>query len=447
MVELQRQLLDACGIDINQRNFVRGIYDLELKRFASGLYADLRTSSPGTFLEKEIEYLETLVASKEQHLKTSLLHIAKGRRKQIILFLDNADQRDEGTQELAFLIAQELAESWPMLVFVALRPETFHRSKKIGALAGYHAKAFTIAPPRIDQVLKKRLDFALTLTSGTIAIPSLTGVAVNLSKLTTIMRVVRRSLDGSDSLLEFIENIAAGNVRLALDLIRDFIGSGHVDTQKILDIEAAGREYTIPIHELLRAIIYGDAVYYDPSSSPIANLFDISSLDGKEHFVLPLLLGVLHRPTGPDVKEGFAEAVKVYETLQSMGYTPEQVDDAISRGCERNLIETNSRRLPEPGQFLPSSLRITSSGEYHLQRLSREFQYLDAVVVDTPILDAAVREVIVDAWDIERRLDRAEVFARYLDVQWRQVEAHAVGFDWHLESLLLKDRISRIRDH
>jgi integrase len=144
--EIQRQLLDAYGTDIMQRNFVRGVYDLQLKRFATGIYADLKSSSPETFLAKEIEYLESLMRDRESHLRHSLFHIARGRLKQVILFLDNADQRDEKTQELAFLIAQEFAENWQVVVFVALRPETFHRSRTIGALTGYHPKAFTISP-------------------------------------------------------------------------------------------------------------------------------------------------------------------------------------------------------------------------------------------------------------------------------------------------------------
>lgn len=446
IAEIQSQLLEKYGTDITQRNFVRGVYDLLLKRFASGIYSDLKTSSPDAFLEKEIEYLETLVSDRESHLRNALLHISKGRKKQIILFLDNADQRDEKTQELAFLIAQEFAEGWQVVVFVALRPETFHRSKAIGALTGYHPKAFTIAPPRIDLVLKKRLEFALALTTGRIPLSTLQQVGINLGKLTTIVKVVRRALDENERILEFIENIAAGNVRLALDFIRAFIGSGHVDTQKILAIEEEeeGR-YDIPNHEFLRAIIYGDGEYYDPSTSPIVNLFDISALDGKEHFLLPLALGLLHRATGPEVKDGFVDTNRVYEGLQGMGFTPEQIDFTIARACRKNLIETSARHLPEPGQSFPASLRITTRGEYHLQRAANEFPYLDAVVVDTPILDRETREGIGDAKSLGDRLNRVEILAQYLRKQWSAVAPVAIGFNWINEMRQLANQINRIR--
>lgn len=441
--EMARQLRQKYKTDIDERNFVRGVYNLELKRFDSGIYADLKNSSPDLFLEKQLSYVESLIHSRETHLQKSLEHISKARKKQIVLFLDNADQRDENTQELVFLIGQELADSWPMIVFVALRPETFHRSKKIGALTGYHARAFSIAPPRID--LKKRLDFALKLTSGTIPISSLQRVEVNLEKLKTIIEVVRASLDENEDLLELVDNIAAGNVRLALDLIRAFIGSGHVDTQKILDIVAESGRYTVPVHEFLRAIIYGDNEYYDPGISPIVNLFDISSLDGKEHFISCLLLGALHELGGTEGRNGFVETSRVYDVLQGMSFVPDQIDAAISRVCEKNLVETNARQLPEPGQHRPSSIRITSRGEYHLQRLPGEFAYLDAVVVDTPILDQSSRESVKEARRLEDRLDRAAIFARYLTTHWRSVALQSIGFNWFVHSASLTEVVSAIR--
>ena len=443
--QIELQLLELYDIDLNKGNFVRGVYDLELKRFASGIHSELKKSAPETFIQKEIDFLEKLVSSREAHVEKSLQHISKARKKQIIFFLDNADQRDEKTQELAFLIGQEMAESWPVIVFVSLRPTTFHRSKKIGALTGYHAKAFTIAPPRIDLVLKKRLEFALKLTTGEIPIPSLQRVGVNLGKLSRIIEVVKDSLEGNYELIEFVENIAAGNVRMALDLVRDFIGSGHVDTQKILDIIADSGRYEIPLHEFLRAIIYGDNEYYDPTSSPVANLFDISSLDPKEHFILPLLLGVLHTSGGAEHREGFVETSSLYDALQGMAFTPDQVDTAVSRACQNNLAETNARQLPEPGQQRPTGIRITSKGEYHLQKIGSQFQYIDAVVVDTPILEKEFRESIRDAKNLDERMNRADRFVKYLTSQWSGVGTRAVGFNWFVQASAVTSKIAQIR--
>ena len=202
------------------------------------------------------------------------------------MILDNSDQRDESIQQQVFLISQEIAKHWSTAVFVTLRPETFHRSQQIGARSGYHPKAFSVSPPRVDIVLEKRLSFALKLTRGEIPIQSLPeGMGVRLSSLESVICSFLKSLKSNKELSECIDNISGGNIRLALDLVRGFFGSGHVDTPKIVKIQRDEEKgYTVPLHEFLRAVIFGDNLYYDSSRSPTANLFDISSNDLKNIF-------------------------------------------------------------------------------------------------------------------------------------------------------------------
>ena len=140
------------------------------------------------------------------------------------------------------------------MVFIALRPETFYHSQRYGTLSGYHAKAFTIAPPRVDKVLAKRLEFALKITSGEIALSIFErkSIGIKLAKLDEILRIFVGSLKDNHRLVELVDNISGGNIRLALDLVRNFFGSGHVDTEKILDIFSREGSYTIPVHEFSR---------------------------------------------------------------------------------------------------------------------------------------------------------------------------------------------------
>jgi hypothetical protein len=446
--EIKRQLRDDYELDVEEDRFIRGVYNLELQRFRKGIYGRLRESDPNLFEQKEIEFLEQKINEEGEFLKNALEHIVKGRRKQIVIFLDNADQRSEETQQQAFLIAQELAVHWTATIFVALRPETYYRSMKVGALSGYHPKAFTISPPRIDLVLEKRLNFALKITSGEIPISTLhPSISVSLSTLDTIIRVFIDSLKWSRTLNEFIDNIAGGNVRLALDLVRGFFGSGHVNTQKIIDIYTRSGSYYISLHEFLRAVIFGDSQYYDPDRSPIANLFDVSYLDEKEHFLLPLIIGLLTSPSSYSGEEGFVETAKVYEQLQGLGFVPEQIDAAIIKGYAKKLIETGARRIPHPNQILPQTLRATSVGKYHFSHLSREFSYLDAMLVDIPIFDEDIRMRIRDAHNIDMRLTRTEVFCHYLDQQWSKLDKSKAKplFDWDAVSVDLKKNIEYVR--
>ena len=415
--EIRRQLREQSHIDIEAATFVRDVYRSELARFATGIHGALKESHPDLYLQRELEFLEARLSNQQEHLRNSIHRIATSHRKQVIVCLDNSDQRNDPIQQEVFLIGQEIATHWHAAVFVTLRPETFYQSTRAGALSGYHPKAFTVLPPRIDRVLEKRLQFALKLARGEIAIQSLGGLGVKLRNLESVLLALRDTLNESHDLAEFIDNIAAGNVRVALNLVRDFLGSGHVDTQKIVDkYERTGR-YVVPLHEFVRAVTYGDNVHYDPARSPIANLFDISTLDPREHFLLPILLTTISKWTGPGQENGFVETARVYERLQSMGFTPDQIDVAVVRAHRHKLLDTAARRTPESGASMPSALRVTSAGLYHVERLCRMFTYIDAIAIDLPILEEASRDRLHDARSLTERVDRADVVRDYLECE------------------------------
>ncbi len=448
LTHIERQLLEEQGVDIGERNFVRGVYHSELGRFSRGIHLDLKETDPSTYRQKELQFLEEKINDRHNHIRECLIHLSKARKKQIVLVLDNADQRDEGIQEQSFLIGQEIAGDWPVTVFLAIRPQTFHRSKKVGALSGYHPKAFTISPPRVDEVAKKRLRFALKLAGGELELGSVaSGISVKLEALKTYLDVLIYSFDNNDELIEFIDNVCSGNIRLALEFVTTFIGSGHVDTQKILDIEAKQRDdrhYLIPLHEFLRAVIYGDNVYYNPHASTIVNLFDIATPDGKEHFLLSIIIEYISRAASFAGIEGFVDAPNIYEYAQRAGFTPGQIDSALRRALQMNVIEGEARRTPNNDDKMPRSCRATTVGVYHIARLMRSFTYVDAIVVDTPILDEVTRGKISDVDNIEDRLVRASTFCKYLDKQWTLVNRDSVGFTWSDVARDLRSDIERV---
>ena len=262
--DIERQLFEKYEIDIGRDQFVRAVYGAELGRFQHSPIARLKKTKPKAYEEREVEFLQRFVENREEHLRSSLEFISRSTHRQIVIFLDNTDQRNDRDQEDAFLIAEEMSEQWGALVFLPLRPETFHASRQRGALTGYHTRAFTVSPPRLDHILQKRLAFGLRIARGEYPIPNLSaGVTVKLEGLQTLIECFLQSLKRSEELIECIDNIASGNVRTALDLVKDFFGSGHVDTQKIIE-KYRYDDYVVPLHEFLRAVIYGDNEFYNP---------------------------------------------------------------------------------------------------------------------------------------------------------------------------------------
>ncbi|MFC9355844.1 hypothetical protein ACFTZB_04550 [Rhodococcus sp. NPDC057014] len=215
----------------------------------------------------------------------------------------------------------------------------------------------------------------------------------------------------NEQLIELVDNLSSGNTRRALDFISTFVGSGYVQTSRILEAQKTGRAYVVPLHEFVRAILYGDHKYYDPKTSPVPNLFAVSSLDRKEHFLLPLLLATV-QSLGERETGGLADLKIVFSQLQSAGYLIDQIEFHLDRAEQSGLVESADHG--DAGSFV----RITPSGGYLHKKLVSSFAYVDAVIVDTPVLDPGVRASIRDVFDIEDRIARADTFVNYLDGCW-----------------------------
>jgi hypothetical protein len=139
--------------------------------------------------------------------------------------------------------------------------------------------------------------------------------------------------------------------------VRAFFGSGHVDTQKIVEIFARQGSYYVPLHEFIRAVLFGDSEHYDPARSPPANVFDLTYADPKEHFLISCLVTFLGATSTSGAPSGFIDAARIYEHAQSLGFTPEQVDAAMAGAQRHKLIEAAARRQIGMEDQVPSAFR------------------------------------------------------------------------------------------
>lgn len=443
---IKDQLIEIYNIDITEDNFVRHAYFVELENFKKSVTVKrLYDISPVSAIEKEIEFLSKLIQDEPSHIKKSLEYICKSQQKQIIIFIDNCDQRNDVDQQTAFLIAQEFATDWPALVFISLRPETFHRAKKKkGALSGYHPKAFTISPPRIDDVIHKRLIFALKITRGEIPLSSLK-IKTSFSSLEILIQCFINSLNDNKHLFTFFENVSNGNIRKSIELIKKFFGSGHVNTEKIIDIIEKTGNYTIPVHEILRSVIYGDNEHYSPVNSEITNILDVRTNDPKDHFTVSFILGLLQDFSINNRNEGFISIKDVYSYMQKLGYLPITIDLALDFMYSKELFETSEKGNNLQTEKNELMIRATGTGLYHLSHLLNTFTYIDAIIIDVPIFDKETRERIINSFDIFERIDRAIIFIDYIDAIWDSEKFINTHFIWSQKSKELRADIERIK--
>jgi len=273
MKRLEQQLASEHDIDISEDGFVRAVYNGDINKFRKGIYKPLYAAGDPAYALKEIEMLASKIDDRASHLKRSLEHLRGTQKREFVFILDNIDQRPSTFQEEVFLIAQSLAETWPGTVFVALRPDTFNESRERGSLAAYQPRVFTVLPPRIDQVISKRLTFARKQLQETRRLDSFPqGLALDSESLTVYIDVLATAYRDNRQLIELMENLSGGNVRRALSFLSTFVGSGYVATRRILEVHRRGGQYIIPLHEFIRAIALGEYEYYDPNSAPVPNL-------------------------------------------------------------------------------------------------------------------------------------------------------------------------------
>lgn len=420
------------GIDINNGEFVRAVYNKEVNQFKKSLYGPLREADPAEYAKQELTMLAGHLSDRLQHLKRSLEHLRGTRGIQFVLVLDNIDHHESEFQERVFVIGQSFSETWPLAVFMSLRPDTFYNSRKTGSLAAYQPRVFAVESPRTDLVISKRLAFAKKQLARTGRVDSFPkGLTIDSGNLLVYLDVLIEGFKRNERLKELVDNLSSGNTRQALDFISTFVGSGYVSTARILDVHRRGGIYTLPIHEFMRAILYGEYSHYDPRVSAVPNIFDITSNDGREHFALPIILAAC-QSRGESVQDGYVDEVLLYEHLQELGYSIEQIEAQIGRGIERKLLQPSREGVGI------RSIRVTAAGSYMHKRMLTYFTYVDAVVVDTPIVDPAVRQQIRDVSPIHDRLERGEMFRQYLDDQW-SFDPAVTTFAWPLASAALRD--------
>ncbi|MDH5181309.1 MAG: hypothetical protein OEZ39_08185 [Gammaproteobacteria bacterium] len=436
--EIEKQLLERYKIDVFQENLVHGIYNVEIGRFRNSIHGGLYETDRNQYDEKLREFIVHKLENKPQHLQKAVNHIVKGRQKQVVLMIDNADQRNMEVQQEAFLIGQNLSQHWQAVVFIAVRPQTFHHSKRAGTFSAYPQKAFSISPPRADMVIEKRLRFALDMAEGRLPIEQLKGVQLNFKSLALFLKALLYSLKNNSELVEILSNITGGNIRLVVDLVIKFIGSPNVDAEKIISIMEKTDNYIIPVHEFSKSALLGEYSHYHSDSSVAMNMFDVRFPDEREHFLVPMITGYLNYDGEHRNREGFVNSNDLIMEMQNWSFTKQQTESALRRMTNKRLIETTERVTFDEditgliGE-MPSAFRITTVGAYHLLKWVTSFSYLDAMVFDTPIFEERILDELSQnpgSFEIHARYNRTTKFRTYLSTVWHNSGLAPAYFDW-----------------
>lgn len=432
-------LKDKYKVDIEKNSFAQKVYKKEMLDFDESVDGQLKNVDEKQYKIARIKHLSMLLQNKSLHVINSLKHIHETRNIQIIVVLDNADQRTFTTQQEAFLVAQEIASSKKVFVFVALRPATFYASKLSGALSGYKNQVLTISPPPADEVILKRISYALRVAEGKIPNPILKDITIDLNDIVYFLVATLRSIKSNKDIRTFLSNITSGNTRLVIELFTSFCGSPNVEAERIVKIEKEINDYKVPLHEFTKHALLGEYAYYSPTSSLVAcNIYDVSQPDKKEHFLSCLLISYLASPSGERDKDGFVNGIQILKEMMRIGFVEKQIRPTLKRLAMHRLIETphaHYREITVDEKTLPEifSYRSTSVGIYHVRHWIGNFSFLDATSIDTPVFDSAAKNIIfsnVESFKIQDRYNKTISFRKYLLDTWYDAMFDVDYFDF-----------------
>lgn len=437
---IKRQLLENYSLDVEEERFVKGVYSLDIQRFSKGVFGYLEKENPAEYRSRLAIVLDDKVKNLEGHLKNSVQHIVKGRKKQVVIVIDNADQREYEIQQEAFIIAQNLAKEWLSAVFVSVRPHTFHSSRSSGAFSAYVQRVFTISPPKIDEVILKRVRFALSMAEGRVRVENLQAIGFRLGSISVFFRILLNSIMQNSEIERFLSNITGGNVRSAIEIVSKYIGCSNVDTENIIRTYEQDPNYIIPIHEFWKPVILGDATYFDPNSSMVFNLFDVVTGDSNEHFLSSMIISFMNFDGVHRNADGSVKTLSIIAEMQNWGFASTSSEMLLRRMTNKKLIETPKRITfsEDKGKLfgdMPDTFRVSTIGAYHVKKMISELGYLEPMSFDTSVFDDDVKAVILNNVQpgyssLSDRLVRAEAFKGYLSRIWNSSGLHPTYFDW-----------------
>jgi hypothetical protein len=185
-------------------------------------------------------------------------------------------------------------------------------------------------------------------------------------------------------------------------------------------------------------------MHFDPSKSPFINLFDIQNAEPSQHFLKLAILHYLSKIPPDGATKGYMQLSDLVKYLATLGYS---FNTSVS--TTEVMIEKHYVRKPviyDSKLNESDKIRITSLGRYHIYSLITLFQYLDATIIDTPIIDESIRAEIDDVTNISARLKRTELFLKYLDDSANYVQDKEIRAVWEKISSDAKENLLEIKN-
>ena len=335
------------------------------------------------------------------YLRLRYLRDRCGQRPLIIL--DNVDRLETqyqrellnfGMSVAAGSIGGDRPDFCPVLI--ALRPDTLEETGASQHVATGLIRVERLAPPRMELVFTRRLESVLAKWSGSVVrgAPSSRFDGMSESEAREFIAGWARAIltqRNARTLVNELHGQTGYNTRVSLVAIGNYLASGHQSVRRAPDEEQRALAY--------KTLLLGTRLWYKTGRSWAHNLF----YDGYDDD-----LGVLI--TSRILKQLLVKSIRQRDDIIGALHDLFGYDAARSRERLRAL---QALGLVEPKAT--NGYSITDPGRTYMQRTLKHFEYLQHVLVDTPV----DKRYLVECLDAQAengvtRFRRVLAFARWV---------------------------------
>jgi hypothetical protein len=337
----------------------------------------------GEFLLKEYEEVIP-------YCRKILVHTAKSQP--CFLVIDNVDQiEDVKIQDSIFLDAVAIARESGLNLVIAMRDATYVKNRSSAVFDAFTFDAIYIDPPDIQSVLSKRFTIANQLLKGrTFDVVSDGGARVEISDASLVVEMLSASVLGTE-VGQLIEVSATGDVRLALRMTKQFLQFGYSTSYRAYQAFQRTGRYDFPIHEAIRAIMFGNQSIYRDEFSPILNPFDAKTGRSESQFLRIFIMSALVAAATTKEFQGL-EASEIIASLEKMGFSSRITNKVIADLIKARVCFSRSHQ-----EYSSESVLVpTRLCGYIVRELIGRLVFLETVIFDTFVYGDAVWETVKD---------------------------------------------------
>jgi len=385
------------GHKMDFQNLVEPAYAEEINQMLRGPLApikdneDLLNQKVSEHIAKDYEAIEPYV--------DKLLQYISSRRLSVVV-LDNVDlYEDENLETSVFSEGLALSKRLKLNVIVSIRDTTFIRHKTDSTFDAFELRKLWIDPPPFKAVLSSRLSYSRTVLEGKhVRVPLSNSINLDVPDLGSFFDIVQRSIlqgPAGDRIAEFADT----NIRKGIELINNFLTSGHIQADRAIASYIKGdTTYSFPEHEIFKGMMLGQWKHYKEKRAECLNLFDARLGTKRLRLLRIILVNFLYsRARSTDTLETPVRDCVL--ELSSVGASEDQILTCL---CQLNKYRI-VRNVTAETIVINSTIVLNRCGGYYSQYLCHTFPYAEACLMDTAIDD---KDIWSELSEITQRVER-----------------------------------------